>query len=99
MTAEISSQVGLAAVTSYVIQLLKNSKYFPLLNTQTAVLNRIAAVVLAGFAALGVHLSYDKDTGTLIMTGMTLVSLGHFAWNWLIQYCLTHGWYAATTKT
>jgi len=98
MTSEISTQAALAVIASSVIEALKRTKYFPLITAQTDKLNLIAGAIVAGIAAFGVHLSYDKATGVLTVTGVTLATVGHFVYDWVVQFALQHGYYHAAIK-
>jgi len=93
MPSEISTQAALAVLFSGLIELLKRSRYFPWINAQTSKLNAIAGVVAAGIAAFGVHAAYDRTTGTLVTTGLTLPALGHFLYDWTVQWAIQHGYW------
>ncbi len=95
----ISSQVTAAAVVSFLIAFLKKQSWFPWLTTETSKLNRFVAIVLSGAASVGIHTSFNHQTGVLIISGLTLTSVLAFAWHWITQFALTHGWFKATSAS
>ena len=102
MTTELPSQIGLAAAASYLIEALKNSAKFGWINQHTAGINRAFAIVTSFLAAVGVHYTWTHGTesGTYIitLTGMTLASIGHYAWAWFTQFAIQQGYFKAVVK-
>lgn len=95
----LSSQVTAAAVVSFLIAFLKKQAWFPLLTSETEKLNRLAAVVLSGLAALGISVSFNHEAGQLIVSGLTASTIVTGLWHWLQQFALTHGWFKATSAS
>jgi len=98
MTSEISTQAALTVICSSLIEALKRTKYFPLITAETDKLNFIVGGIVAGIAAFGVHLTYDRATGVLTVTGLTLATVGNFVYDWAIQWAMQHGYYHAAIK-
>lgn len=96
---ELGSQITAAAVISFVIGWLKKSPWFPWITTETAKLNRVAAVVLSGLAALGLHFQFNHSAGSLLITGLSLQGFLLGAWHWGSQFAITHGWFKATSSS
>ena len=96
MTTELSSQIAVAAVITWVLESLKNWEKIPWLSDSTPTINRIVAIAMSALGALGISCKYDKDVGSLLCTGITLTSMGHFLWTWLSQYAITHWFYKGT---
>jgi hypothetical protein len=85
-----ATSIGLSVFTSsavsvWLMQWLKNSKWFPLLKEGQAALNRTAAVVVAFLSSLGVHFVWDGTAHTLLITGLTLSGIGAMAWHFINQ--------------
>ena len=95
----LTSQITVAAVVSFLIGFLKKQKWFPWLTTETAKANRAAAIVLSGAAAIGIHTTFNHQSGTLVITGLTLSTIATGAWHWGTQFALTHGWFKATSAS
>lgn len=100
MTTDIlSTQVVINAIAVFVIQHVKESKWFPWLTVETSKLNRIAAIAIAGLATLGVNYSFDHTTGTLMITGLTLTGIGTALWNWIVSFVSQQIIFKATVST
>lgn len=85
----IVDQASYALFFSFLIQWVKNAKWFPFVNADTATLNKFLAVLASGATALGMHFTFDSATGTLAITGLTFWGIYHggVLWvrSWLIQ--------------
>lgn len=92
-------QVTIAALISFVMAQLKKSRWFPWLSTETAKANRIVAIVLSGFGALGVHIQFDHTAHTALITGLSLTAVLAGLWHWATQFAVTHGWFKATSAS
>lgn len=101
-TELISSQVAVAYATSSLMEWLKHKPWFPLMQVQAASLNRAVAMIVAFFAAIGVHLVSDwtASDGTLVITitGLTLANVGHGILAWIQQYALQQGIWKVLVK-
>jgi hypothetical protein len=95
---EFSTQLALAAVSSMILQWVKNSAWFPWINRNTEKLNRVAAIVISGIGAIGIHMQYDGAAGSLTLTGLTAQSVLSNGWTWFTQFAFQHGWYKATNS-
>lgn len=92
-TELISSQLAFAYATSAVMEWLKHQKWFPLLDKEAKVLNRLFAVVASFIVAVGIHWTFDSSQGTLVITGLTLAGVGHGFIAWVQQYAFQQGSY------
>lgn len=61
-----------SAVSVWLIQQLKKSKWFALLTPSSTTMNRLASIVGALLSATGIHLAFNA--GTLTITGLTLAT-------------------------
>lgn len=95
---DTGTQVAAAAIITALINWLKKSPYFPWLNQESAKLNRFIAFVLSGLATLGIHAQWSSANHSLLITGLTLATIGAGAWHWLVQFLYTHGWFKATSS-
>jgi len=82
----ILSTITSNAVVILIIQKLKSSKAFPWISSETKRLNTLLAYLGSLLAAVGVHASYDHATGTLVITGLTMMGILHGLWTWLQSY-------------
>lgn len=88
---DLQAQLTAAAAVAFIIQWLKNSKYFPWLSSETAKLNRIAAVIGSGLATFGISAHYANHT--LVISNLDVRSIAHFAWVWFQSFVMSHGAY------
>lgn len=98
MENELVSQVTSAAIVVYLLQSLKRSQWLPWLTMESARLNHFVAVGAAAVSAVGVHVAYSADEGTLLVTGLTASSLLHSIWHIANQYALQRITYDAVVK-
>lgn len=86
----LGDQLILAALSSCGIEALKNSKYFPLITTQTEQLNKIFAAAVAALATAGILVTANWDptahTFTFAVANLTAMSVLSFVWHWFGQY-------------
>jgi protein-S-isoprenylcysteine O-methyltransferase Ste14 len=93
---EVGTQVAVAAIISFVVGQLKKASWFPWLTAETSKLNRIVAIVLSGLASVGVHFQWSAGTHSLLITGLSLATIGLGVWHWAVQAIYTHGWFKVT---
>lgn len=94
----ILDQAGYALFFSFLIQWMKNTKWFPVISADTAKLNRVLAVVASGITAFGIHHTFDASAGTLTITGLTLAGIYHGGWQWLRSYMVQEITYQKLVK-
>ena len=82
---EVFSQMTSAAMMVYLLQWVKQSGWVPWITPDTKRLNRLLSTVLAGASALGIHFAFDVQAGTLVISGLTTVGVGHGLWHWFNQ--------------
>ena len=82
MTDHILSQISTSAMIVYGLEWLKMCKWFRWLDLESKKLNRIVAVILSGLGAIGVHGEFDPGAGTLLITGLSTVTILHGLWDW-----------------
>ena len=88
------SQITLGAVMSWILQALKNAKWFPILQQDgTKVANIIAAIISSGVAITGLTYVYDPQAHTLLIQNFGLALVANAVWHWLTQYVMQEGWY------
>lgn len=83
-----SNQLVIAAVSSWLMEKLKDSKYFPLITTETERLNKLFAATVAALATAGILVTtnWDGSTFTFSIANLTLPTVGAFLWHWVGQY-------------
>lgn len=86
MENEIVSQVVIAGLCSYVLERLKKSSWFPVIDMNTKKLNSFVAAGMAAAASIGINFQYDQTAGTLLISGLTLATFHHVIWDFAKQY-------------
>ena len=79
-------QMIIAAVVSFAIEHLKQSRWFPFLSLSSARANAFAGVVVAVASSLGIHFEFNHAAGTLVITGLSLATIWHFGQDILTQW-------------
>lgn len=81
----ISSQLGGAMLLAYLLQWAKNSKLIPFVTHHTKVINYALTGAMSLIAAVGIHYTFDPNTGAFAITG-TVAGLVHGTWEWAKQW-------------
>ncbi|MCU1304927.1 MAG: hypothetical protein JWQ87_5211 [Candidatus Sulfotelmatobacter sp.] len=99
VTTDTGSSLAAAAVISYLIQMMKNSRLplFAWISQETPRVTRAVAVVLSGVATVGIHATFSN--GTLIVSGLSATVILMGLWHWGVQFAYTHGWFKATSQS
>lgn len=84
---------GTALLSTLAIQALKNSSWASWFNRDSARANFALSLFISFIATVGVHYTWDANTGTLMITGLTLAGLAHGVWSWLLQWLTQHATY------
>jgi hypothetical protein len=82
----LSDQIPLALLSTYALQFVKNSRWFPWLTVESQKLNRIAGVVIAFATSLGILMNFDHAAGILTISGLTGANLLHAGARFIQQY-------------
>lgn len=81
------SQLTLSAVVVWLLEWLKGAGWFPLVSGASSErMKRLFGASVAALAAVGITYQYDPTAGVLVISGLTLSSVGHFAWVWLQNF-------------
>ena len=78
------TQATVAYYVAATIEWLKHASWFPVLQPHMKRAQRWISIVVAIAAALGINYSFDAAAGTLLITGLTLSTIGHG----LIQFAM-----------
>lgn len=84
----LSQQIPLAVISTYLIEWLKTTKYFPFLSKETEKLNRYAGVIIAALSSVGILVTFDHTAGILTISGLTAINLLHVAGRFIQQWTL-----------
>jgi hypothetical protein len=95
--SQLGNQLVVAAITSFVLQKLKDWQKFPWLTEQSARANRIAAGVLAGLGTIGITVVCVATDRTCTMHYPDAATLATGVVHWAQQFAVLHGWYKLTT--
>lgn len=87
-TELIGSQFALAWATSHFMEWLKYQKWFPLIQAEAKVLNRLVAIGASFLVAIGLHWSFEAQAGVLTITGLTAANISHGVMAWIQQYSI-----------
>lgn len=89
----VLSQVAVSTVIVVVMQWLKKASWFPLLTAQSKNVSRAVAALLSLLAGVGIHMTWNHDAGTLVISGLTLASIIGLLGAWLKSHCVQEGLY------
>lgn len=89
----LSEQIPLAVISTYALQWLKQTRFFPWLTVESQTFNRIAGVVIAFFGSVGVLTSFDHTAGVLTISGLTLANLTHASARFIQQWAMQQASY------
>lgn len=95
---QLFNTVGAAAALSFLLQLLKQSPWFPWITTESEKLNRTLAIVGSGLATLGIHIACSQTDHACTLTWASGMAVLSGLWHWAVQFAVTHGWYKAVNK-
>jgi hypothetical protein len=96
MQPDISTQLGAAALLSFALSWLKQSRLFPWISNETDKLNRVLMIVGAGLAAVGITVRCDWASHSCMVSGLDYHTMANGVWVWFQQVAITHGWYRTT---
>mgnify|MGYP001575743707 CR=1 FL=1 len=82
----------------YLLQLLKKSRWFPLMKQGAGRLNFWVAAAVSGLAAFGVHMSFDPEARQIIIGLPTLTVFFHALWAWAQSLAMQHGYYTGVVE-
>lgn len=85
-TAMLGGTITASAVSVFLINALKNARWFPLLQKESVAAGRIFGILFAAASALGIHAAFTG--GTLTITGLTLTGVLGAGWLWLKSFAL-----------
>lgn len=85
-TTALGGTITASAVSVFLINLLKNAKWFPWIDKESKAGARMFALLLAAASAAGIHAAYAG--GTLTITGLTLTGILAGGWLWLKSFAL-----------
>lgn len=92
-------QVVFAALMSFVLQGLKNWKWFPFLNEWSAKWWKVAvSAIVAGASAAGISFQFDPVIGQLVITGLTWAAVGHALLAFAVSFATQHVSYEGMAK-
>ena len=94
----LTSQMTSAYITSALLEWLKAKPWFPFASADTAVLNRATSMIFALIAAIGLHYTFDAESGVLTITGLTAANILHTGWAWIQQYALQQAAFRGLVK-
>ena len=99
ITTDTGSSLAAAAVISAIIGMMKSSNWriFAWISQETPTVTRLVAVMLSGFATIGIHVTFAGGTLTVTNLSAPLVAVG--LWHWGVQFAYTHGWFKATSQS
>src|SRR5882724_6011885 len=94
-TNVVLTQVTVSTIFSGVLAYLKKAKWAPFVTQHSATINHVYLLVASASAALGIHTVWDSSTHSLLITGLSLATIAHGAWEWMkewtVQYLVQRG--------
>lgn len=73
-----TAPIALSFVSVWVLEKLKGIKSLPFITEHSTGLNRLIGVLMASLSAAGIEWQWNDD-GSLLITGLTMLGIGHFA--------------------
>lgn len=94
-----TNQAIIAVIASWMLEKVKSSPRVGLISHDSSLyFQRYAAAVVAFATSLGIHFQFDHTAGTLVITGLSLASLGHFVWGAVQQFIMQEVAYQKLVK-
>lgn len=97
----LSTQVTAAAMTVWLLQTLKNAKWFPLLQHGQKAISRAVSFIISAFVSIGIGYSWTKNldgTHVLMLAIPTMPVLALGAWHWAQQFVYNEIIYQSTVN-
>lgn len=88
-----------AALAVVLMNWLKAQKWFPLVQKDRAILNRIFSAGVALAVTVGITYTWSSTTGgghQVVIVIPSIAVLGHNLWHWVGQYMMQEGYFHAT---
>lgn len=86
----LATQLTLGTIGAGLLAYLKSAKWTPWFNKHSAKINHAWLVATSAIGALGVHYTWDATNHSLVISGLSLVTLGHAAWEWSKQWTVQY---------
>jgi hypothetical protein len=86
----LATQITAGALIAFVVNFVKQSKYFPWISEETKTLSTILAAFLAAATAVGVNAVWNPTEHTLLISGLTLAGISAAVWAFAKQYVMQH---------
>lgn len=93
LVALFGNKAIMSLMIIYLMNWLKGSKLFPWFTFETQRLNHLLAILLTGFASLGIHFVWDSHAHSLMIQGLMWSTILPALWHWVQQYVLTKAGY------
>ncbi len=91
----VFSVVTVQAVAVYLLQKAKAATWIPFMQKNGGTVNRVTAVIVAGFGAAGVHAAWNGVQHTMTVTGLDVAGIATALWHWVgnlvFQQLMYHG--------
>lgn len=94
----ISVQGGIAILTPYILETLKNARWFPWVNDFQLWRVRLLSMVTALATSVGISFSYDASIGQLVVTGLTFGAVLQLLFQAAVQFKVQETVYRAAIK-
>jgi hypothetical protein len=86
--SELSAALVVSYMAVHVIEWLKRARWFPLLDRYTDKANQMASAIIAVAASIGIGIQFDTTAGTLLITGLTYVTVQNVVIDALRQFVM-----------
>ena len=96
-TTLLSSQLGAAAASAYILNWMKDSAKIPWISAHTTQINKLVRAGMAIAATIGISFAWNPTEGTLLISGVHLVTILQGGWHAFQQYAYTH-WIGAALE-
>lgn len=88
----LSTQLTLAAAGAYFLQLLQKWSKTPWITAHTTHITVLVRAGIAFCSTIGIHMVWNGPANTLVITGLSLTTIGIGLWHFFTLYAMQHGW-------
>jgi hypothetical protein len=86
----LATSVTLSTIGSGLLAYLKSAKWAPWFNKHSAKINHTWLVLTSLGGALGIGYVWNPGDHSLLITGLSLIAIGRFAWGFTKQWCMQY---------
>jgi hypothetical protein len=86
----LATQLTLGTIFSGVMAYLKSAKWAPWFSQHSGKINHAFMLITSAAGAIGVHWVWDKSTHSLMITGLSIMTIAVGLWEWAKQWTVQY---------